>query len=86
MTDATDNGVEHRRFTVRYTAYLRNLGREDLRADCIAVHYQNPPTVTEQGRSIGLRFPMLIMAGYLQDSEKVAQRVADILEKHWGEE
>lgn len=75
--------IEHQCFTVNSTAYLRNLNHEDLHGECIAVHYQKPPTITENGRSIGLRFPMLIMAGYLEQPEAVAQKVADILNKHW---
>ncbi|MDP2129960.1 MAG: hypothetical protein U0975_16190 [Erythrobacter sp.] len=74
---------EHRRFTVSTTAYLRNLDREDLRAQCFAVHFQRPPVKTETGTSIGLRFPALIIANYLEEPEAVAQKVADILERHW---
>jgi len=76
--------TDHRCFTVHTTSYLRNLSREDLTARCVAVHYQKPPTKTETGTSIGLRFPMLIVAWYLEEPDKVAQQVADILEKHWG--
>ena len=74
---------EHRRFTVSTTAYLRNLNREDLRAPCVAVHYQKPPVKTETGTTHSLCFPMLIVAGYLEEPEAVAQQVADILERHW---
>lgn len=74
----------HHCFTVASTSYLRNLDREDLRAECIAILYQDPPTEHENGsRSIGLRFPMLIVAGYLEQPRDVAERVAAILEKHW---
>lgn len=75
----------HTCFTVSGTAYLRNLGRDDLRAPCVAVHYQRPPTKTENGTSIGLRFPMLIMAHYLEDQEAVAAKVARILNDHWDD-
>ncbi|AGH48733.1 hypothetical protein G432_05030 [Sphingomonas sp. MM-1] len=75
----------HQCFTVDSTSYLRNLYDEDLRGPCIAVHYQKPPTKTETGTSIGLRFPMLIMALYLEKPDEVAQRVADILNKHWDD-
>lgn len=79
---------DHQRFTVDGTAYLRNLDREDLRAPCIAVHYQkrpkrNPETKTT---SFGLRFPMLIMAHYLEDPGPVAEKVAAILNEHWPED
>lgn len=77
---------DHKCFTVSDTAYLRNLSGEDLRGDCIAVHYQSPPSVTETGLSIGLRFPMMIMAGYLEQPREVAEKVARILEKHWDSE
>ena len=83
MTGAGDGG--HRCFTVDTTSYLRNLDSEDLRARCVAIHYQKPPTKTEQGTSIGLCFPMLIIAGYLEEPDAVAQKVADILEAHWND-
>ena len=76
---------EHTCFTVDTTGYLRNLDREDLAAPCVAVLYQTTPTKTERGTSHSLRFPMLIMAHYLDDASDVAQRVADILNKHWDQ-
>lgn len=78
--------TDHRCFTVDATAYLRNLDRDDLNGRCVAIHYQRPPTKTEGGTSIGLRFPMLIVAGYLEDPDAVAAKVADILERHWDAE
>lgn len=78
--------MDHRCFTVDATAYLRNLDRDDLKARCVAVHYQSPPKKTEQGTSFGLRFPMLIVAGYLEDPDAVAAKVADILERHWEDQ
>lgn len=76
---------EHQCFTVDSTSYLRSLNSDGLRAECIAVHYQKPPTKTEHGTSIGMRFPMLIVAGYLEEPRQVAERVAEILNKHWNE-
>ncbi|SKB32643.1 hypothetical protein [Sphingopyxis flava] len=73
----------HQRFTVSTTSYLRNLSREDLFAETLAVHYQDPPRKTETGTSISLRFPMLILAFYLEEQQAVAEKVAGILEKHW---
>jgi hypothetical protein len=78
--------TDHQRFTVDATAYLRNLDRDDLRAECIAVHYQNAPRQTETGTSISLRFPLLIIAGYVEKQRDVAERVARILNEHWGED
>jgi len=76
---------DHQRFTVDTTAYLRNLDREDLQAECIAIHVQNPPTRNEATgtTSFGLRFPALIIAGYLEDPREVADRIAAILNEHW---
>ena len=84
----TPEQLGHQCFTVSSTSYLRNLDREDLREPCIAVHYQNPPTRNEEAgtTSFGLRFPMLVMALYVEDQEKVAQRVADILNRHWDDD
>lgn len=78
--------ADHRCFTVRSTAYLRNLDQEDRQAECLAVHYQRPPVKTETGTSIGLNFPMLVVANYLENQEAVAEKVARILEKHWESE
>lgn len=79
--------TDHRCFTVDTTSFLRNLNREDLRERCVAIHYQSPPVRNEDAGTtrIGLRFPMLIIAGYLEKPDEVAQRVADVLEKHWDE-
>ena len=38
------------------------------------------------GTSFGLRIPALIVTDYLVDPDVVAQRVADILERHWDDE
>lgn len=80
--------TEHTCFTVERTSYLRNLSPEDRRAACIAVLYQKPPTRNEEAgtTSYGLRFPMLIMANYLEDQQAVAERVAAILNKHWDDD
>lgn len=78
--------TDHRCFTVDTTSYLRNLDREDLNGRCLAIHYQKPPVQTETGTSIGLRFPMLLVAGFLEEPDAVAAKVADILEKHWDDE
>lgn len=76
---------EHQCFTASATAYLRNLNSEDLRTACYAVHYQRPPEKTERGTSIGLRFPLLIVAGYAAEPAEIAERVARILNKHWDD-
>lgn len=77
----------HTCFTVSTTAYLRNLDNEDRRAETYAVHYQKPPEDLGDGRrSIGMIFPTLIVSAYMAEPEKIAQRVADILNKHWDDE
>jgi len=77
---------EHQTWSVDSTAYLRNLDQEDLRAECIAVHYQSAPKKTERGTSIGLRFPTLIVAGYVEKPREVADKIAAILNAHWSED
>lgn len=91
MTDPAQASPEqraHKCFTASGTSYLRNLDREDLQGPCIAVHYQKPPTRDEEAgtTSFGLRFPMLVIALYVEDQEAVAQRVADILNRHWDDD
>lgn len=73
----------HQCFTVRGTSYLRNLDREDLRGECIAVHYQKPPEKTEAGTSIGLCFPFLVLANYVEGAQEQAEKVARILNLNW---
>lgn len=78
--------TDHQCFTVSQTAYLRNLSAEDRRQDCFAVHYQKPPRKTAGGgTSLSMKFPTLVVTGYLEEPEKIAQRVADILNKHWDD-
>jgi hypothetical protein len=81
MPDAT-----HQSFTVSSTAYLRNLDLDDLQADCVAVHHQVAPTETENGRTIGLRFPFLLVTHYFAEQQEIADAVARILNAHWDEQ
>lgn len=81
-------GEGHQRFTASTTAYLRNLNREEMRAETWAIHYQDPPRPgSEPGTTtFSLRFPTLIVAGYVAEAAKVAEKVAAILNKHWEDE
>lgn len=77
--------LPHTVWTVSSTSYLRNLEQEDLRGECIAIHYQKPPVRNEEAgtTSYSLRFPLLIVASYFEKPNEVADRVAAILNKHW---
>lgn len=78
---------EHQRFTVSTTAYLRNLEPDDLNDEVFAVHYQAPPRQNANGStSISMRFPTLLVAGYVEDAQGVADKVARILNEHWEAE
>lgn len=78
---------EHQCFTVSPTSYVRNLTAADRREQCFAVHYQKAPKHHEGGgMSLSLKYPTLVVTGYLAEPEKIAQRVADILNKHWDDE
>jgi hypothetical protein len=75
--------TEHQCFTVSTTAYMRNFDPEQG-SEVFAVHYQKPPRKNDDGStSFGLNFPTLIVSAYMAEPEKVAQRVADILNQHW---
>ncbi|RSV41511.1 hypothetical protein CA234_09565 [Sphingomonas sp. ABOLE] len=77
----------HERFSAQATFYLRNLDPEDLQAEAIAVHYQDPPRPSESGgTTISLRFPALIVAHYVAEGGAVAEKVARILNAHWDDE
>lgn len=77
----------HQRFTAQGTAYMRNLTREQLyQGPWIAVHHQEPPRKTERGTSFSMRFPVLIVADYVENPEEMAQKVARILEAHWDDD
>lgn len=77
---------EHQHFTVDTTAYLRNLSSEDRNSKVYAVHYQNAPRKTETGTTISMRFPTLIVAGYVDKPDQIAEKVARILNAHWDDE
>ena len=77
----------HRRFTASGTAYMRCQSLEALfRNRWIAVHYQDPPTKTERGTSISMRFPVLIVTDCVENPEQMAEKVARILEAHWDDD
>lgn len=75
----------HKCFTVSTTAYLRAIPPEDAR-NAIAVHYQAPPKITDVCRTISLRFPILVVPGLVDEGEKMAEKVAAILNAHWIDE
>lgn len=80
-----NRGEEHRRFTVDTTAYMRNLAPKQLRGDWVAVHYQAPPTKSEDGKTTGIsmRFPFLILVDYVEDAGGEAAKIAAILNEHY---
>lgn len=77
---------DHRCFTVATTNYLRNLDRDDLNERCVAIHYQAPPKKTAGGTSFGLCVPALVVTLYMTEPDAIAQRIADILERHWDDD
>jgi hypothetical protein len=74
-------------FSASTTAYLRNLD-PDENGDVWAVHYQAPPkrNEAEGTTSFSLNFPTLIVTGYLAEPQKIAEKVARILEEHWSDD
>ena len=71
---------DHKRFTVSATTYMRSASRDGT---FYAVHFQRPPTKIDQGTSIGLRFPILVVPKYVNDPEDFAGQVAALLNTHW---
>lgn len=80
------SNAPHQRFTVESTNYLRNLDREDIAADQIAVLYQDPPRETATGTSLSLRIPALLLTLYVENRQEIAEKVARILNAHWDDE
>jgi len=78
--------TDHKCWTVNTTNYLRNLDGDDLKGECVAIHYQDAPVEIEGGTRISLRFPALIVSLYSAEQQKVAERVAAILNRHWNDE
>lgn len=78
--------TEHKCFTASATSYLRNLSREDLRSECIAIHYQKPPVSSGGLTSISLVYPLLLVSEYAAKPNEVAERVAAILNAHWDDD
>lgn len=83
MTDS-----QHECFTVDGTSYMRNLDRERLNGKWAAIHYQKPPTRNEEQKttSFGMRFPLLIVADYVEQPQEIAEKIARILNQHWEDE
>lgn len=73
----------HQCFTVSTTAYMRNLNRDELRERCVAIHYQDAPKQTERGTAISMRFPLLILAYYVEETDSEAEKIARILNAHY---
>jgi len=74
----------HMCWSVSKTSHLRNLTREDLRADTYAVHFQNPPRKNDDGSTtLSMMFPALVVSFYAAEPEKIALRVAEVLNAHW---
>lgn len=76
----------HQFFTVSTTAYQRALDHETRNGECFAVHYEPAPQKVEGGTSYGLIFPLLLVTAYAKEPRAIAERVAQILEKHWNDE
>lgn len=76
---------DHQCFSVSATAYMHNFNRE-ADGEVYAVHYEGAPRKNEDGTtSFSMIMPALIVSGYIAEPEKIAQRVADILNKHWDD-
>ncbi|PKQ00192.1 MAG: hypothetical protein CVT74_05045 [Alphaproteobacteria bacterium HGW-Alphaproteobacteria-13] len=76
----------HQYFTVKSTAYLRNLSREDIWGRQIAVHFQQAPKPTPTGTSVGMIYPVLLLSLYIENRQEIAEKVARILNAHWEDE
>lgn len=78
MTDAP-----HQCFTVSTTNYMQNFDPEQGR-EVFAVHYESPPSRNEAGSTTySLILPTLIVSAYMSEPEKIAGRVAELLNAHW---
>jgi hypothetical protein len=78
----------HERFTVAGTAYMRNVSREDMNGKWFAIHHQDAPRPGSKPgtTTISLRFPVLLVAHYVEGREALAKKVARILNAHWDDE
>lgn len=77
---------KHVCFTADSTAYMRNLDDETRGGAAYAVHYQAPPVRVPGGTRFSVIFPLLLVTAYAKDAQAIAERVAQILEKHWDDE
>lgn len=74
-------------FTVDRTAYLRNLDREQIHEPTLAIHYQAAPERLDDNRvRMSMRAPILIISQWPEDQQGVADKVADLLNKHWDDD
>lgn len=80
MTD-----TPHKCFSVSTTAYMRNFNPEKG-PEVFAVHYGAPPIRNEDGSTThSLILPTLIVSACMSEPEKIAERVAEILNARWDE-
>lgn len=75
----------HQCFTVSTTAYLRSLSDEAISERTFAIHYQDAPKKTPTGTSRSMRWPLLILAHYVDGPEAEAEKIARILNAHYDE-
>lgn len=60
--------------------------RVNFRAEGDAVFFSHEPTINEDGsKSFSLGGPFCEIWVHLEDTEAIARRVADLLNKHWNE-
>lgn len=71
----------HTCWTVATTSYRPDRNTPPLRA----VHFQAPPKQTEHGRSIAMRFPVLLVPDFVEDAAAFADKLAALLNEHWPE-
>jgi hypothetical protein len=75
------DGAEHKCWTVNTTAWRPERSAPAM----VAVLFQHPPKQTEHGRSISMRFPVLVVPDHVEGAQAFADRVAAILNEHWPE-
>lgn len=70
----------HKCWSVCETNYRPGIDND---APAFAIHYEAPPKQTEQGTSMGMIYPILLVTEYLKDQRETGHKIAEILNQHW---
>lgn len=73
--------AEHKCWTAATTSYRPDRDTPPFQA----ILFQKPPRQTEHGRSVSMRFPVLLIPDFVEDAATFAEKLTALLNEHWPE-